>query len=51
MPALVTSTTTVAGAEEESSVQADSKLMLVSTGVLLFAVASFGMQLWTYLTN
>ena len=51
VPALVTSTTTVADDEAEAPARDDSTMMLVSIGVLVFAVASFGMQLWTYLAN
>ena len=51
VPALVTSTTTVADDHEEAAVGEDSALMLVSVGVLLFAVVTFGMQAWTYFTN
>ena len=51
VPALVTSTTTVADDEAEAPARDDSTMMLVSVGVLVFAVASFGMQLWTFLAN
>ncbi len=51
VPALVTSTTTVADDEAEAPAHEDSTMTFVSAGVLVFAAASFGMQLWTYLTN
>ncbi len=52
VPAVVTSTTTVPEEEEaDAPAGEDRAMMFVSLGVLVFAAASFGMQLWTYLSN
>ncbi len=51
VPALVTSTASIASDEAEAPAHEDSKMMLFSVGVLVFAAVSFGVQLWTYLTN
>ena len=50
VPALVT-TTAVSADEDEAAAPEDSTMALVSGGVLAFAAVTFGLQLWTFLTN
>ena len=37
--------------DEENATPEDFTMTLVAGGVLLFSLVSFGMQLWTFLTN
>ena len=52
VPALVTTTaTTIADDEDEAVASEDPTMRLVAGGVLAFAAVTFGLQLWTFLTN